>query len=255
MIELRERLAIATLGRFEARSGDRILPAPPGRGARLLNLLLCAPRHALSSECLAETLWPDSAAGQANLHAAARDLRRWLGFPSTLVFQGDRYALAAGDVDADRFEADVARARTARRLDRAEACRRYQAAISLYEGPFLPEEGSLDWVAARRRHLEECSLEAWLFLATEALDDGLYDEALILAGRVLDLDGIREDAIRIQMRALAGLGRRSEALRLFARLRLTLDRELGCGVDPATDEVREEVARGIVRQAPVLSLV
>ena len=242
MILLDGRLASRTLGRFEVRVDDRVLPSPPGRGARLLKVLLCSRDHALPKEYVAETLWPDSAKAISNLHAAAHDLRRWMGIPDGLVYERDLYALALADVDADRFEADITRARALRRSDPGQAGRRYHAALSIYDGPFLPEETSLDCVIHRRVQLEEWFAEAAMFLATEALEHGHFDEALGFATSVSDLDDTREDAARLQMRALAGLGRRPEALRRFERLRLVLDRELGCCPDPATETIRDEVA-------------
>ena len=254
MIELAGRLATRTLGWFEVRLDGRILPPPPGRGARLLRLLLSTRGHALPKECIAETLWPDSPTAIANLHAAARDVRRWMGIAEGLVYERELYALTVRDIDADRFETEISSARTLRRADPSQAGRRYQAALAIYEGPFLPEETGLDCVNSRRVQLEVWFAEAAMFVGTAALENGELDAALDLGTRVSDLDETREDAARLQMRALASLGRRAEALRRFERLRLILGRELGCHPDPATQAILEEVAGAVRGQPPLLRL-
>jgi DNA-binding SARP family transcriptional activator len=254
MIGLGTRLTARTLGRLEVRLDGQALPPPPGRGARLLALLLSAPAHSLARDEVAETLWPDSPNALINLHAAARDVRRWMRVPLGLVYERDLYALARVDVDADRFEAQIAAARAVRRIDPAEAARRYQSALRTYEGPFLAGEVGLDCVISRRAQLEEWFAEAAIHAGTRALAEGDLDTALELAACVLRLDDTREDAARLEMRALAGLGRRGEALRRFERLRLTLRQELGCLPDPATQAARDEVASAVCGHAPLLRL-
>ena len=180
--------------------------------------------HALPKECIAETLWPDSPTAIANLHAAARDVRRWMGIAEGLVYERELYALTVRDIDADRFETEISSARTLRRTDPSQAGRRYQAALAIYEGPFLPEETGLDCVISRRVQLEVWFAEAAMFVGTAALENGEPEAALDFGTRVSDLDETREDAARLQMRALASLGRRAEALRRFERLRLILGR-------------------------------
>ena len=83
------------------------------------------------------------------------------------------------------------------------------------------------------------------FDAEVALSPNEHPYALDLSARILQADPTREDAIRVRMRALAALGRRSEALRLFDQLRRLLAEDLRCSPDPATKSIREEIAAAV----------
>jgi DNA-binding SARP family transcriptional activator len=78
-------------------------------------------------------------------------------------------------------------------------------------------------------------------LADAALATQDFENALELTSGVRALDEAREDAVRIEMRARAGLGRRAEALRRYEGLKGYLDREFKCKPDPATETVRASV--------------
>jgi DNA-binding SARP family transcriptional activator len=138
--------------------------------ARALLRLLClhagAPVH---HETIEAVLWPsaDPDASSRNLHVAIAALRRTLepaagrGSFQLVRREGDAYRLAlpvGSEVDLLRFEEAIRGARTAEGrgdLDRAVAA--YQAALDMYRGELLPEDGPAEWVAERR---DACRLAA-----------------------------------------------------------------------------------------------
>ncbi len=234
-------LIVRTLGRFEVRDREKALPPPVGRASRLFKLLLCNRNHVASKEHIAEILWPNNVNRARNVHAAAHDVRTWLRCHECLRFEADCYSLAIGEVDADTFESRIRRARSLRSVEPKVALDQYRAATAVYGGPFLPEDSFSEWVVQRRLQLEECFIEAAMFLSAAAFQAKDFHSALDLASMVWELDPGHEDSVRLQMRALASLGRRAEALRRFDRLKLFLDRELQCRPDPMTEADRAEL--------------
>jgi DNA-binding SARP family transcriptional activator len=142
-------------------------------------------------------------------------------------------------VDADKFERDVLQARAAR--TESAGFDAYRAALRIYGGAFLPTDLYADWIAVRRDRLKERFIDAAMATATYALEADDLELAIELAAQVSELDGAHEDAARVQMRSLARLGRRAEALRCFERLRNFLQRDLGCPPDPSTTALHAEL--------------
>jgi DNA-binding SARP family transcriptional activator len=234
-------VAITTLGAFAINVRGASLPRPNGRAARLLKFLLCRSSLAAPKEQIAESLWPDDPKGLKNLHAAAHDVRVSLSVPSILHYRASEYCLDSCQVDANQFEGFTNTGHSLWMHRRSDACAAYWMALAVYQGPFLPEELYSDWVSNRRERLENAFIESALRLGEYALDRGDMETAHGLAGRVIELDGTLEAAVRLEMRALRGLGRRAQALRRFERLKAQLDREFHCRPDPATQAVRAQL--------------
>jgi DNA-binding SARP family transcriptional activator len=207
----------------------------------LFKYLLCARNHTAPKEEIAETLWPDDPNGFKNLHAAAHDVRTWLKAAGHLVYSSSEYSLDSFAIDADDFERTVQYGRARWPTNPAAGRQAYEAAVLTYGGPFLPDELYAGWVVTRRERLEARFIEAALKVARCFLDECDPEPALELAIRVSEIDEGIEDAVRLEMEALARLGRRSQALRRYEKLKLFLNRELHCRPDAATETVRSRV--------------
>jgi DNA-binding SARP family transcriptional activator len=87
-----------------------------------------------------------------------------------IVRDGDAYRLAVtpDDVDLGRFDRAVAAGRAARARGEASADS-FAAALDLYTGDLLPEEGPAEWVAERRDQYRARAIEAATSLAEESL--------------------------------------------------------------------------------------
>lgn len=236
-------LQIDTLGDLRVR-GPLSVNSLGSRALRLLSFLLSVQGHSSTKEYIAESLWPDNMNNANNLHAAAHDLRLWLGDTAYLELRSGQYLLGGVMVDADDFESRCRAGIALERSDHRHALDELELAIVAYTGSFLPHTSD-HWVTARRQQLEELFLEATAFCADDALSTSDFSLALSLASRVLSVNHLREDMIRLQMKALAGLGRRPEAISGYERFRVTLARELQCRPDPVTRALYSQIAAGI----------
>lgn len=242
------QLTVQSFGGLRAWAGRTELHAPRVRAARLFNFLLAIRSHEAPKEVIAESLWPGDANGRNNLRAALHDCRLWLGDRFLIDSEHTVLRLLVYSLDADDLEAKVTTARHMR--DEAFALAEYRQAVALYKGPFLPNENDVDWIRRRRDELDSLFIESALAVANNELRSYQFTAAVEVATRVCRIDEAREDAVRIQMRALAGMGLRAAALRRYARLDAYLVRELSCTPDPATRALRYALADSTIGVRP-----
>jgi DNA-binding SARP family transcriptional activator len=199
----------------------------------LLRLLALDPHMSVPVTRIRSLLWPDSDeihAG-ASLRTATSQLRKVLG-PHVVERQSASLALRQAWVDVHRYagvldEADRAR----RRGDDPAVVALVRQADALYAGDIEADETSGDWLRS--------SSALWLARHAAALVDGADAAARLrwmrdcvdLAERAVRLEPHSEEAVRAQIRGLAGLGRTAPALTAYERLRNVLAEQFG--VDPA----------------------
>jgi DNA-binding SARP family transcriptional activator len=236
-------LLIDTLGELRVQGPLSVKSLGP-RALRLLCFLLSVQGHLSAKEYIAESLWPDNVNNTNNLHAAAHDLRLWLGDAAYLELSSGQYLLGGVMVDADEFESRCRGAIALEPSDHGRALNELGLAAAAYTGPFLPHISD-HWVTARRQQLEELFLEATAICAEDALSMSEFSRALCLASTALSVNHLREDVMRLRMKALAGLGRRPEAILGYERFRVVLARELQCRPDPVTRELHSQLSAGI----------
>lgn len=199
--------------------------------------LAASPGEPHARSRLMALLWGDSPEQQArqNLRGVLARARKLLG-PGAISGKQETITLEPGIVSSDRCRAEA----LARRGG-IDAMRRL---AELYEGDYLdgldiPEPDWEDWVQGERRRFRELALDTMMRLGDSNLADKRFDEALSLGMRACEIDGYREDAHRLVMRAFAGLGRSAEAARHYDSLSRRLGAELG--TEPS-DETRELAA-------------
>ncbi len=210
-------------------------------------------------EQIGVAFWPDADAGQlrSSLGTVLKHLRRALGDPGWIVFEGDRYRFdraRAHAYDVETFEAHLARAgdgRASGALDRdAEAARDAAAAdhlaagLALWRGEYL-EDLTVDWAVERRAALERRFLDAATRLGELRLAAGDPAAAGDAFHRALGRDPYLETAHRGVMRALAAGGERNRALRHYQALVERLRDELGVDPDAATAALAERLRMGL----------
>ncbi|WP_410593292.1 BTAD domain-containing putative transcriptional regulator [Amycolatopsis sp. lyj-23] len=241
-------MRVALLGPLRAAEDDGT-PIDIG-GARLRMLLarlaLDAGR-AVPADVLVDGLWgagPPSDAANA-LQSLVSRLRKVLPVAVESGPGGYRLAVAAADVDAERFERLAAEGRRELAAGRdAHAADLLTEALALWQGAALADVLDAPFAAAPARRLTE--------LRTEAAEDRF--EALIRLGRpagvladlaaAADADPLRERLAGLRIRALCAAGRQSEALAVYSELRRTLADQLG--VDPSAElqEIHVAALRG-----------
>jgi len=225
-------IRITTLGGFALDVGGRrvSLDGAKPRVRTLLRLLAVHAGTPVHREVLQDALWPDAdaAAGGRNLHVALSALRRWLDEVAAPIGgqlverDGDAYRLAlpAAAVDLGRLDEAMAEARAARSRGEAPAAA-LSAAIEIYAGDLLPEEGPSEWVVVRRDHYRQAAVDAARGLADVSLLAGDLATAVRACRFGLELDRYQDALWRnlIEARESAGdTGAASRARREYAAI-------------------------------------
>ncbi len=230
--------------------GSIELNAPKQR-ALLATLLLAHREDSVSADRLIDVLWgedPPATASKA-LQVYVSQLRRALGPDNPIVTRASGYAvqLAPGQLDLERFEQLVERARSS---EPAEAAETLREALALFRGPPLQDSPLNGRAAVEPDRLAELRLAA--------LEQRIeYDLALGRHAEVIsELEGLvaehpyRERLHGQLMLALYRTGRQADALDAFRRARHTLVEDLG--LDPGRELQRLEAA--ILAQDPALDI-
>jgi DNA-binding SARP family transcriptional activator len=220
-----DAVQIRCLGSFSfARGGrDVDLSSLKPRARALLRLLAVNAGALVHREALQEALWPGApvGAGSHNLQVAVSSLRQVLepgvarGEHALLVRDGEAYRLALGPgsaVDFMEFENGLSRAREPAPIDARISA--YRAALALYAGDLLPEDGPSEWVVGHREHLRAEAVAGQRELAELLLEAGDAGDAIEAARAGLRLDRYQDGLWKLLIEALdqyAGTGAASRA--------------------------------------------
>ncbi|WP_299922429.1 BTAD domain-containing putative transcriptional regulator [uncultured Nocardioides sp.] len=241
-------MGIQVLGPLAVDGSGRLGP----RDRVVLQALTVRQGRSVTSDELADALWGDSppASAHKNLQSCIVRLRKALG-ADAIETTGDGYRLRAraDDVDAQRFEAEVARGRELLALGEADrASFLLEKALELWRGRAFVD--LVEWPPARREsdRLEELRRDAEELLLDAQLRGGHAREALPRAYEMVRAAPMRERRWELLALAQYRTGAQGEALRTIRQLRTVLVRELG--IDPAPEVAALE--QSILRQDPSL---
>jgi len=258
--DFRERPLIRLFGALEIADGDRRLgPADLGgaRPRQVLEILLAARGHRVSTDRIAELLWgeqrPSDIAGSIQTFVSV--LRRHLvpdraRSRQLVVTEQETYRFATDLVALDLDLFDQLLERSAREPTR-QARRSLEQALALVRGEVLEDEPYALWAEDLRGSYQGRVLGAHLEAADAALAELDFVVALAHSDSAAALDRFSERAHRTAMLALYACGRQHDALARYRTLRSLLADELG--LEP-TAETRELEA-AILRQEDVHSLL
>jgi DNA-binding SARP family transcriptional activator len=253
---------VTCLGPFRLRCGGRLLaPCSSRRGWSILQYLLVRPGYAATRDVLIETFWPgvEPAAGAHSLQMAIHALRRALrgcgpgDSDEAVLYRDGQYRLNPGlaiDLDADRFRAACERGRRLVGAGQVDAARRvFEAALSLWGGPFLFESGHDEWAESHRAALQELRLGVlgWLSGAYAARSE--WEQAAACCREILAADAYREDAIRQLLRCLAETGRLAEVERTYRACRERIWQDLQVEPAPETRRLYHQLTRASLRRS------
>jgi DNA-binding SARP family transcriptional activator len=212
--------------------GDVDIGARKRRG--LVARLLVDANRVVPTDRLVDDLWADASPGAgATVQTYVSRLRKLIG-SDRVVTRSPGYLLVveSGELDADRFESLVARARD-RSVSPDDAIALLDEAERLWRGPALAEFAGSAWARPMAERLER--------RRTDAVGDRA--EALLRAGRAREATGELEALVEChplderlwQLLILAHYrcGRQADALRVYQRARSTLIEELGVEPGPA----------------------
>jgi predicted ATPase/DNA-binding SARP family transcriptional activator/DNA-binding CsgD family transcriptional regulator len=199
-----------------------------------------------------ELLWPDlhPEAALNNLHYALRVARRTLEPPALASNAPSRYLrLRSGQltlcpdsplwVDVEAFEEAVATARHA--IPEPAA---FRAAIDLYTGDLLPQDRYEAWAEQRRAELRGLYLTLLLEVGALYEERKEFELGIEALGRVVAQEPTHEGAHVGLMRLHALLGRRTEALGQYERLREAPLKDLGTEPEAAATRLQQEIWAG-----------
>lgn len=211
-------IRVRAFGAVEISRNGEVVDA--GRGRELLLYLLCNPKGA-TKEQIGAALWPnaDPQRVRNNFHVTLHRLRK-----------------AAGDcVEVGK---DLYKVTGAIEFDVARFTRDPQDNIELYRGDFF-ENGSGEWIEETRNQLREQFAIALVDLGRTRLAAGDLRGAAELYQRLLAIDEFDEQAARQLITCYGRMGDSAAATRVYRRLEISLQRELGTKPDPATVRIYE----------------
>ena len=222
----------------------------------LLSCLVSSPGRKLAREQVIYALWPelDQDTASHRLDRAVHSLRQAFepgrSRPATsrlLLTEHSTLALADQTqfwVDADAFENLITRARGVQESDPGQAEQLLEEATLLYNGDFLPEEDSIEWVKSRRESLRR----AWISLLLELADMRIAREAIPgaidILDRLLGVDPANEAAVQRLIALLAQMGRRGEAIQAYQRFATVLKQDYKITPLPDTRTLYDNVLHG-----------
>ncbi len=194
------------------------------RARALLRLLALSPDRDVHREHLVDALWPgaDLTIGTRRLQVAVSSVRQLLEHAGlsgadVLVRRGDAYRLAVpagGGTDVRRFERGLREAtEAAGRGDILASMTARQAALSLYRGDILPEDGPADHVVAERDRLRLAAAAAAAALAQDSRAQGHPRQALAAARLSVQLDRYQDLAWQLLVELHQASGDSSAAAR------------------------------------------
>lgn len=209
------------------------------RGHKAWGILayLVAHREAVSRPHLARMLFEDADDPLATLRWNLSELRHALGADS---LRGETIALdrhAVGFIDLDVLM----------RGQSADGVQLPGLGRELLEGLAFPTSPSFDvWLQAERRRMQATSQAVLHEAALARLAAGAFAEAVDLAGRLLALDPLDENAQILLVRCLAAAGDGVGAARQAAACRELFRRELGVLPGPALADALHTVTSTVV---------
>ncbi len=242
------RLGFGLLGPLLMTVSGTPTPLGTPKQRAVLAMLLINRNRAVSTDLLIATAWDDAPvpAARATLHTYVSNLRRLLGGAAVLdaAPPGYRLNIADGDCDLDRFSCEKTagiHAAAAERFD--EASRHLSVALSEWRGPVLDDLRDFRFVETFAAALMQDKLSVQTARA----------EAEIACGRASAITGELEllaaqhpyhEPVWAQLiTAYYVVGRQSDALSAYRRLKAVLAEDLGIDPGVAIDDLHRRILR------------
>src|SRR3954447_9152567 len=231
-------MQLGILGPLEVRADGRAVPLGGGKPRAVLAFLALHANQPVSAERVAVALWGEDAPTSAvkTVQVYVSRLRSALEDPDVLLTTPAGYCLRVrpGELDAERFERQVADGREALAAGGAEhAAAQLRAALGLWRGPPLAELAATPFAPAEIARLEEQHLAA-LELRVEAdLAAGRHAELIGELQQLTSQHPWRERLHAQRMLALYRAGRQADALAAYRDAREVLVEQLG--IEPGAE--------------------
>jgi two-component SAPR family response regulator len=208
----------------------------------LLYYLLSHP-EGRTKEQVGLALWPEASTSQLRsiFHDTLYRLRRALGAKGWVSYRKGRYAFERSlphYYDVEAFEKNLSEAGKVYPEAPDLATSLLQGAVNLYEGDFLEDLASGEWVVMRQEELRRAQGEALLLLGSLLFAQERYAEAADAYRKGIAHDRFSEEAHRGLMRCYAAVGEGGRALRHYDDLVAMLEERLGASPAPETSALQ-----------------
>ncbi len=247
-------IKIYTLGRFgllKDGSPMQFTGKIQQKPLAILKALIAFGGREVSEERLADILWPEADGDKAHnaFTTTLSRLRQLLGAEKAIGFHEGKAVLDSRYcwVDVWAFERLLGEAASvwekgASEKEKEEAVKLSQRAIRMYTGPFLPGENE-PWMVSIRERLRNKVLRLIKRCGNYCEESGAFEHAIEFYHKGIVVDVLIEEFYRRMMICYDRLGRRAEALSVYAQCANVLSSILG--IRPA--EETEALARQLKR--------
>jgi LuxR family transcriptional regulator, maltose regulon positive regulatory protein len=238
-------VVIRTLGAFEIRiDGEPVTFSrkAPRKPLALLKAIIAFGGERVPERRIVDVLWPDEEgdAAMEALRVAIHRLRGILGDTEVLLVEDglislnfqkcliDTRALDAA-VEAETNEADEAWTSPA------------DLALDIYRGSFLPGEEEMSWTLSMRERARARFIGHVTARAAALEAQGQFERASAYYRRGIEVDDLAETFYQGLMRCHLRLGRMSEGMSVYRRLRQTLSVTLGVQPSPESQRLVDSI--------------
>jgi DNA-binding SARP family transcriptional activator len=222
----------------------------PRKPLLLLKALVARGGHEVSTDMLAADLWPeaDGATAVQSMNVTVHRLRKLLVIHDAIIARNGRLSL-----DPQHCWVDIhAFAEVLKKLDTGESdaawlensVERFDAALDLYQGAFLPQDDTR-WASAMRERLRSKFVRAVRAYAERCEKLGQRELAIPVYQRAIEIDPLAEELYRRLMTVYAALERYSDAITLYRRCRIMLNKMLDVAPAPETQHLYAEIRRKV----------
>jgi LuxR family transcriptional regulator, maltose regulon positive regulatory protein len=227
-------IRITTFGRFELQRADvpvEFSGKGPGRPMELLKVLIAQGGQGVRADQLADALWPhvDADYAHKSFTATLHRLRRLVGEDDALTLRDGRLGLDPGQVWVDAWALERVLAdfdEALRGPGGAQSPASLQSfadeALSLYRGPFLPDEAEQPGYLAFREHIRSRLLRCIARVARGWEEAGRPEAGAEGYERLIGADPLYEAPYRNLMLSCQRRGDLAEARSVYERVRTLL---------------------------------
>ena len=244
------QLRVNTLGKFQAYRGKIPIPGTGwqrSKSRQLFQLLITHNDSPLDREQIYEYLWPGGAIGKTeqNFKVALSTLYRVLepnraaGTDSAFIERQECIYKIRDDadiwIDFVDFEESFKTSEEFVSISPESAIQRYEKALSLYKGEYLPDSLYETWAAVKREQLSVMFLRGADRLCELYLQFNKSEDTINLCQRIFDEDNCWERAYRHLMVAYDQLGDHGQIARTYQRCVQNMQDELGISPSSETE--------------------
>ena len=223
------KLYIRTFGKIEIQLNNHIITGTDWQAqtARDLMLLILAHPEGLTKETIGEYFWSESSPAELKMRFknTIYRLRHAVGKDTILFIDGYyrfNYSLEY-EYDVETFRKEIYLAEKSDGIK--QKISRFQTAIKLYNGEYLPNLDDI-WVITERQTLYEMYINTLLNISDLYFSIQDYDNALMFTQNILIEDPCHENGHRAIMKIHAAMGNRAAVVRQFEQCKKVLEDEL-----------------------------